>query len=166
MVNGFTRIALLTGCAMLASCASLKPPERPAYSGPDTTTTVEATELVGVWTVKELNPYPDSPPQSTTIEYKADGTVTGLVEPQGEQADVLGNMQFEMNGKWVLAGDLVTHSDMNVEAVGDSNVAKIITNLFKDNADNLSGQANIYEFTADRMVTVGTDGAAMEYIRQ
>ena len=167
MFRTFSTTVLLVSTISLASCASLTPPVRPAYTGADSVSTATQSQLVGVWTVNNLNPYPDSEPQRTTIEYKADGSVLGQVIPEGESAKALGNMTFEMTGNWRLDGDVITHEnmEMNVITEGENKLMNVLGNMFSKK-NGLSGQANIYELSANRIVMVGSDGGAMEYVRQ
>lgn len=167
MFRVFSTTVLLSAAMALTSCASLTPPVRPAYTGADSVSTASSSQLVGVWTVNNLNPYPDAEPQRTTIEYKADGSVLGQVIPEGESAKALGNMTFEMTGNWRLDGDMMTHEnmEMNVITEDDNKMLNVLGNLFSKK-NGLSGQANIYELSANRIVMVGSDGGAMEYVRQ
>ena len=167
MFRAFSSTVLLATAIALTSCASLTPPERPAYTGVDSVSTATQSQLVGVWTVNNLNPYPDSEPQRTTIEYKADGSVLGQVIPEGESAKALGNMTFEMTGNWRLDGDVISHEnmEMNIITEDDNKLMNVLGNLF-GKKNGLSGQANIYELSANRIVMVGADGGAMEYVRQ
>lgn len=167
MFRVLSTTVLLAATVALASCASLTPPKRPVYTGADSVSTATSSQLVGAWTVNNLNPYPDAEPQRTTIEYKADGSVLGQVIPEGESAKALGNMTFEMTGNWRLDGDVITHEnmEMNVITEDDNKMMNILGNLFKKK-NGLSGQANIYELSTNRIVMVGSDGGAMEYVRQ
>jgi len=159
-----TTITILSA-AILSSCASLPPAERPAYLGADLITHAQSTQLLGKWTVNELNPHPNSEPQSTTIEYRKDGTVVGTLKPQGESAQAFGNMQFELTGEWILNEDTVVHQNVNMSSTSDSTMGDLISSMI-NNQKGVSGQANIYELSPNRIVMVGNDGAAMEYIRQ
>lgn len=167
MFRSFSTTVLLATAMALTSCASLSPPVRPAYTGADSVSSATQSQLVGVWTVNNLNPYPDSEPQSTTIEYKADGAVLGQIIPEGESANALGNMTFEITGNWHLDGDVITHAnmEMNVITDGDNKMMNMLGNMF-GKKNGLSGQANIHELSANRIVMVGSDGGAMEYVRQ
>ncbi len=167
MFRVFSPTILLATAIALTSCASLTPPVRPVYTGADSVSTATRSQLTGVWTVNNLNPYPDAEPQRTTIEYTADGSVLGQIIPEGESARALGNMTFEMTGNWRLDGDVITHEnmEMNVITEGDNKLMNVFANLFSKK-NGLSGQANIYELSANRMVIVGSDGGAMEYVRQ
>ncbi|NND92085.1 MAG: hypothetical protein HKN42_14595 [Granulosicoccus sp.] len=165
MISKTAAVVSLTIAASLAGCASMTPPVRPAYTGTDTVNSASKSQLVGIWTVTDLNPYPESGPQSTTIEYREDGTVHGMIIPQGESAEVMGNMRFELDGQWTLTGDTVSHQDIQMNSAGDNPMASLIGKMV-NSRPGISGQANIYELSANRMVMVGSDGAAMEYVRQ
>lgn len=160
-----TLSALLAAILATSGCASLKPPVRPDYSGSDTVTQAQPAQLVGVWSVTDLNPYPGSDPQLTLIEYRTDGSVVGTVTPQGEGADALGNMQFKLAGQWMLSEDVVTHQNMTMTSTSDSAIGDYVSKLI-NKQKGISGQANIHELSPARIVMVGSDGAAMEYLRQ
>jgi len=166
MRNGLTLLNLIICVVVTTGCASLQPPVRPDYTGSDTVDKAEPGQFIGKWAVTDLNPYPDAEPQKTTIEYLADGTVIGLVEPQGEGASALGNMKFQMSGNWQLDGDLISHSNIEMSTSADNQMGALISKLVNNSSKGIAGQANIYELSANRIVMVGTDGAAMEYIRQ
>ncbi len=167
MFRAFSTTVLVATTITLTSCASLTPPVRPAYTGADSVNTATQSQLVGVWTINNLNPYPDSEPQRTTIEYQADGSMLSQVIPEGESAKRLGNMTFEITGNWRLEGDVITHEnmEMNVITDDDNKMMNMLGNMF-GKKNGLSGQANIYELSADRIVMVSSDGEAMEYVRQ
>ncbi|MGQ7847497.1 hypothetical protein ACUNV4_23605 [Granulosicoccus sp. 3-233] len=156
---------LLASVLAISGCASLSPPVRPDYTGADQVNTAEASQLVGVWRITPLNPYPDAEPQETTIEYLADGTVVGESIPGGESAAVLGDARFTFRGTWSLEGDTVVHEDVQMSTTGGNAMASMMTRLIGSRQD-ISGSANIYELTADRIVMVGDDGNATEYVRQ
>lgn len=157
--------ACVTGLMVLTSCASLTPPSRPDYAGADKVNSADVSQLIGAWTVKSLNPYPNEEPQRTTIEYKKDGVVLGSVEPQGESAAVLGNMRFELTGDWSLEGDQVRHSNIEMNSSSDNVMGSMVSKLI-NSQKGIAGEGNIYELSANRMVIMGSDGSAMEYVRQ
>ena len=165
MKHGLAVTAIILPATILSACASLTPPARPGYSGADTINIAQATQLVGTWAVNDLNPYPNTEPQSTTIEYRDDGTVVGTLIPQGESSDALGNLQFELTGEWTLEGDTVIHQNVTMNSTSDSALGGLIGRVV-NNQRGISGQANIYELSTNRIVMVGNDGTAMEYIRQ
>lgn len=159
------RIGLLATALTLAGCASLAPPKRPAYTGADSVTSASASQLVGTWRVSDLNPYPDAEPQDTTIEYLSDGSVRGTVIPRGESMAMLGETTFEFTGRYQVNGDTVVHQDVEMSADSDNPMVGMIANMI-NSRQGISGQANIYELSSNRIVMVGEDGGAMEYLRQ
>jgi len=162
----FIKVGLLTATLTLSACASLAPPSRPAYSGTDSVTSAEPSQLVGSWQVTELNPYPDAEPQNTIIEYAADGTVRGEVIPSGKSAAVLGeDTRFEFLGTWSLTADRVVHQDIQMSTTGSNAMAGLMAKMV-NRRQNVAGSANIYELTDNRIVMVGDEGNAMEYVRQ
>lgn len=165
MLKGLALTSLLISSITLTACATLTPPVRPDYKGADIVQNAKPAQLLGVWTVTELNPYPETESQDTTIEYRADGSVQGLIIPQGQSAKALGEMSFKLSGQWTLNGDTVTHENMQMESTEDNLMGSMISQLMR-NQNGLSGQANIYELSANRIVLVGSDGAAMEYRRK
>ncbi len=158
-------------CASMAAlivttgCASLKPPVRPDYTGTDLIDSAKPSQLVGAWTVRNLNPFPDQPPQQTSVEYRADGTAVAVGKSQGEGTELLGDLQFEMTANWELVGDVVRHSNVEVSSSSDNAMGAMIGKML-NSSQKMAGQANIYELSANRIVMVGDDGAAMEYTRQ
>jgi hypothetical protein len=166
MRKGLTLTALIASTIIVTSCASLTPPVRPDYTGSDSVDIADPAQFIGKWVVRDLNPYPDAPHQNTIIEYLADGTVVGLIESQGDSADALGNMKFQMSGNWQLIGDLIKHSNIEMSGSADNQMGALISKLVNNSSKGIAGQANVYEISANRIVMVGTDGAAMEYIRQ
>lgn len=165
MTKTITLCASVTCLALLSSCASIKPPERPDYAGADTVSTANPGQIAGVWRVKSLNPYPQEEPQSTTIEYRDDGTVIGILEPQGDSSDALGNLRFELTGSWTLAEDVISHTDIEINSTSDNAMGAMVSKIMSG-SKAIAGKGNIYELSDNRMVVVGDDGAAMEYIRQ
>lgn len=165
MKQAFIRTGLLATALVVSGCASLTPPVRPDYNGADAVSNAEASQLIGIWQVTELNPYPGSDPQDTTIEYKADGTVRGEVIPGGETAAVLGDTRFEFLGTWTLTGDTVTHKDMQMNTTGGNAMASMMSKMI-NSRQNIAGSANIFELSGNRIVMVGDDGNAMQYVRQ
>lgn len=158
-------ILLSLSIIMLTGCAALAPPERPAYTGTDSVTNAQAEQLVGNWSVTQLNPFPDSPPQNVFIEYFADGNVKGQLTITGEQVQAVGDMEFELTGQWILNGDVVTHQNIQMNSTRTDTLGSIISQMV-NSQQGISGRANIYELSKNRIVMLGSDGAAMEYIRQ
>lgn len=160
------RLSILAFSLLLGACASMAPPERPPYTGADTVSTASSSQLLGTWQVRELNPIADAPEQRTEITYQAGGKVIGTVIPAKQDGlDAFGDMQFEVTADWTLTGDILTHANVNMRETTGNKLAAMMTALVNQNSQAIAGSANIYELSADRMVLVGEDGAAMEYLR-
>jgi len=124
--------------------------------------------LIGLWRVTPLNPYPDQGEQETVIEYRADGTVLGQVEPRDAEATaVFGDTRFEMSGRWSVVDGRVVHEGIEVEARSESGnpVARMMSEMMNGVTRDIDGAADIRELDDDRIVMLGTDGAAVRYDR-
>lgn len=153
-------------CALLLTgCSSLKAPQRPDYTGADNVTTAMATQLIGTWIVSDLNPYPGNESQTTTIEYRDDGTVRGTMIPGDKGMEAFGKMEFELTGNWILNGDIVSHENVTMSSTSDNAMADLVSNII-NSRPAITSTANIYELSDSRMILVGSDGNAMEYLRQ
>ena len=164
MHHGLTA-ALVATLVGAVGCAALAPPERPVWQGSDQVGDVAPDQLVGTWRVTPLNPYPDQEAQSTVIEYRADGTVVGQIEPGAESAALLGDARFEMSGRWAVADGVVSHSDVEMDVVSDNAMARMVAGMINGAKRDLGGTADVQELDANRIVMLGTDGAAMRYER-
>ena len=163
-----TAAAAALGAATLLAGCSLTPPERPAYTGTDRVgTDVDPASLVGAWRVTPLNPYPDEEPQDTIIEYRADGTLSGVLEPRGEESIAAfgAGTSFTMSGDWTLVDGTVSHSDVRMESSSDNPLARLTSGFINGTSLDIDGTADILELEPDRIVMLGTDGAAMRYDR-
>jgi len=162
-----TTLAAAALAALATGGCSTSAPERPAYDVPDQVGgDVDPAALVGVWQVTPLNPYPEQGEQETLIEYRDDGSVVGQVDPSDDEAmAALGDVRFEMTGRWSVSEGSVTHRDVKMEALSDNTFAKLMTSLVNGAKRDLGGTADIRELGPDRIVMLGTDGAAMRYDR-
>jgi hypothetical protein len=96
-------LVLVLAAGLLAACdpGDLNPlasDSRPPVSVAKEVTMVSAAELVGSWTCRELNPYPDQPPIDTKLDIRDDGTLS---------SEALLPMDQEMPG----AGDLIMSAE-------------------------------------------------------
>ena len=151
-------------------CASVQSPSRPAYTTVDTVSEVTPAQLVGTWTATELNPIAGSEPESTVIKYSDDGLVSSTITLQLGTATQPDDIAFELNGQWRINGDTVTHYDMQISSIDDSEAGSILSQLINDQTKHseqggLLGEATVVEASVDRLVMIGTDGVAMEYVR-
>ena len=160
------RTTLLATVLALVGCASLAPPERPPWEGPDLVDRFEPDRLVGVWRVTPLNPYPEQPAQDTVMEYRPDGTVTADIDTASdEEMAALGDIRFRMNAHWSVADGRVLHEDVTMESIGDNQFARLMTSMINGMKRDLGGEADLRELEADHMVMLGSDGSATRYDR-
>ena len=157
-------VFLLTAIT-LTSCASLSPPGRPGYAGIDNISSAQPGQLIGTWRVTDLNPIAGTEPNQTIIEYRADGSVIGNLRIDGEEFEAIGPIEFELTGQWTLNADTVIHENITMNSKSESEFGSLISNVINQQK-GISGQANIYELSPDRIVMLSSDGAAKEYIRQ
>ncbi|MEE9320767.1 MAG: hypothetical protein V3U76_10010 [Granulosicoccus sp.] len=158
--------SLALSSILASSCASTKPPVRPDYTGNDQVSAVSAGQLFGKWLVTSLNPYPGEGDQQTVIEYHSNGTVSGQITLQSEAAAALGSTSLTMSGDWSVDGDIVSHANISMEESSGSAMGALLSKMINSSSRNVAGSANIYELSDNRIVMVGSDGAAMQYIRQ
>lgn len=154
---------LIFVAACLSSCISVSTPTRPAYDGIDSVSSALASQFVGAWRVTDINPSPNATPQETIIEYKSNGKVVGQVKTNASQAAQ--NLTYQLTGNWTLEGDTITHSNIRMTSKSDDRVAQLLSAMINSSNQQLGGQANVYQLSDNRIVMVGTDGAAMEYVR-
>ena len=182
--------ALAAALLVASGCAALAPAERPLWEGRDQVGDVAPERLVGTWRVTPLNPYPDQATQSTVIEYRRDGSVVGQIAPSDDSSDdsggnsgggsngdssdssgdesatASGEARFEIRGRWTLADGIVSHADLEVRALSDDAMARLVADLINGTERDLAGTADIQQIDAERIVMLGTDGAAVRYERQ
>ena len=160
------RFLLIATASMLVSgCVSLATPERPAYTGVDQIDSVDSQQLVGIWRVTELNPIPDGVSSVTLIEYKPDGTVSGQIKPNGDDAaSSLGALS--MNGQWSVDNGMISHSEITMTSESNSQFGGLIADMINRSTHDMGGEANIFEVSSNRIVMVGPDGTAMQYDRR
>lgn len=149
----------------LSGCAAFQPPARPLYQGVDNVSIATSEQIVGTWLVVELNPFPNTPVQTTTIEYRANGTVTGYVKPFENDPELPADFTLTLTGDWTLDGDVVVHNNMIITGPDDSEFSQLVAETL-NSQPKIESRANILEMEPDRMVMLGRDGTAMEYWRQ
>lgn len=155
---------LLVGALILmAACTSNTKPPPQDFPDAVTASDVQREDIVGRWTATERNPASGQSARTSIIEYFADGTVKGLMRlagPTDAQA-----LTFEVTGGWIVNGNVISHNEIKMNSTTDNEAAQRISMLVNSQR-GISGVARIVELTNERMVMVGTDGVAMEYIRQ
>lgn len=159
----FQKLTPLLLVVLLAGCASFTASGRPGYQGADLVNSADTADVVGTWNVRDLNPPANAQSQRTIIQYHSDGTVQGDVSIDD---DGFGSISFRLTGNWVLQDDVLTHSNLIMTSLDDSEFGSLLGKMINSASHDLGGSASIYELSEKRMVLVGTDGAAMEYTRQ
>lgn len=146
-------------------CASMSQPERAAYTGADNFGTVKPDILIGNWNIRILNPAEGEEAQKMTSTYKSDGTVV-INTQSSASANPIGNIVLEMTGTWSIEGEnVVLHLDSIRETSGNQ-IASLMVGMLGNMKKSLSGTANIYEASTDRIVLVSTEGGqAQEWTR-
>ena len=151
-------ITLLAACDVgdLADFGSS--PSRPQIDIPKEVTTVSTAELVGSWSCRELDPYPDQPAVTTTIVLAADGTMSSeALLPMAGTMPGASDMLMTMTGNWRVEGDRLITTNTDVEMAnadgsqgGLSSMMQSAAAFFTDQAGD--GNAEIFRVTATELV--------------
>ncbi len=155
---------LFASSGLLASCdvGDLDPfavsQSRPQVSIPKEVTRVSSDELIGSWTCRELNPYPDQPAVTTSLMIAADRTLTSeALLPMAETMPGASDMLMRMTGTWRVEGDRLITTDTDVEMTaadgsqgGLSSLMQSAAAFFADRAGD--GNAEIFRVTASELV--------------
>ena len=143
--------SLLAGCVAVGGDT----PKRPPLAVADEVQRVEADSLVGTWTCRELNPYPEVPKQVSTITYGEDGTFTGKAHYDA-QAAPFGGMTVESAGRWVVDGDRIVTSDVTTSAGSQdafTNVmAGIATSFINSTSSQQQGSGDVLKLTRTELM--------------
>lgn len=162
-------LAAFAALTLLAACdtAGFDPlgmsPSRPQVDIPKEVTIVSTAELVGTWTCRELDPYPDQPMITTTMTLGEDGRISSeTLLPMAGQVPGATDMIMTMTGNWRVEGDQLITTDSDVEmaaadgsAGGISAMMNSIAASFMDRAGD--GSAEIFRVTATELVMRGED---------
>lgn len=162
-------VAALTSLGLVAACdaGGLDPfgagAERPEVSVAKEVTMVSAAELVGTWTCRELDPYPDQPEIESAITINSDGTMSSeSVLPIGETMPGNPDMVMTLMGDWQIEGDRLVTSDSEVEVVAADGSESGLPSLMSDAAAYFVDQAGdssseIFRITASELVMRADD---------
>jgi hypothetical protein len=123
-------------------------PSRPQVDIPKEVTTVSTAELVGSWTCRELNPYPDTPRVTIAMTFAADGTMAAESTLPMEQAmSGMGDMLMTWTGDWMVEGDRLLTTGTEVETVmadgSDTGLTGMINQFvagFTDRAEDMNAE--------------------------
>lgn len=173
-------VAALSSLALVAACdpGGLHPfgadAKRPEMSVAKEVTMVSASELVGTWTCRELDPYPDQPDIASTITIDADGTMSSQsLLPIGEAMPGNPDMVMTVMGDWQVDGDRLVTSNSEVDVVAADGSGGDLMDLMSNAAAYFVDQAGdnsseIFRVTASDLVMRGDDPDAptMSCLRQ
>jgi len=162
-------VAALSSLALVAACETggLDPfgsdAERPEISVAKEVTMVSATELVGTWACRELDPYPDQPDIASTITINEDGTMSSVsILPIGETMPGNPDMVMTVVGDWQVEGDRLITSNSEVDVVAadgsEAGLASLMSNAaayFVDQSGDSSSE--IFRITASDLVMRADD---------
>lgn len=151
-MNAIVSISTLTCMLTLTACGS--PPKREPYAGVDQVGEINKSQMVGDWNIIVLNPVADEDKSTITTSYKSDGTWTSTVIPPEEQNRDLGPMKFAGEGSWQIDGDSMLATMNNIEETTGHKLGGFMTSVMSLFMSKMSGTANAYEMSADRMVFV------------
>lgn len=128
--------------SMLAGCVGMggDPPKRPPVTVADEVQQVDDSKIVGTWTCRELNPYPEVPRQVSTITYAKDGSFTGNAQYDASTPP-FGGMTVETTGRWTVQGDRIVISDVKTSAGSQD----AFTNMMAGIASSLVNTASAQE---------------------
>ena len=99
----------------LAGCATNGDlPPRPAVAVPEPAASIDPAQLVGTWTCRDLNPYPDQPEQTVVTTYEAGGAFVS--ESRTPARGAIGAIIVTARGQWAVADDRLTTSGLRTEA--------------------------------------------------
>jgi hypothetical protein len=172
--------AALASLTLLAACdvgdldVLGSSPSRPQIDIPKEVTTVSTAEVVGSWTCRELNPYPDMPAVAVAMTFAADGTMAAESTMPMEQAmPGAGDMLMTWTGNWAVEGDRLITSGTEVEKMmadgTDTGLAGMLNQFiarFSDQADDMN--AEVLRITAIELVMrdQSPDAATVACMRQ
>lgn len=167
IVHTISRFIILASIALfLVSCATTPAKPRERYSGVDSVDTLSPKMLLGNWRVNIANPTEDeneswanTEMQSVTT-FRDDGTLLSIIKsgPMG--------LELHTSGTWSLADSLLTTSAISTENKSDNLLGTLAAGFLTSFKDNMTGTANIYEATDDKLLLVNEEqGVAIEYTR-
>ena len=166
MMNRPARLLTAAACtAALAACATPSEPPPPApvtYAGADNVGAIDAAMITGNWTARILNPAYGSEPSPYEISYAPDGSMTYTMD------DTQSGLKMKLRGEgtWQVRGEEVVAQIESVKDISGSAISGLIARMMTSMKDRMTGSANVYEASADRVVMVGQDGVAVELTRR
>ncbi len=138
-------------------------PSRPPATVAKQVTMVSAEELVGSWTCRELNPYPDQPAIETKLDIRADHTLTSeALLPMEQEMPSAGDLIMTIVADWRVEGDrmVTTNTEASTRAAdgstgGMSALVNQAMTAFSDLASD--GTAEVLQIDARELVMRGDE---------
>ncbi|NOY71887.1 MAG: hypothetical protein GXP14_05840 [Gammaproteobacteria bacterium] len=161
----FVIFFISSAVVLFNGCASMSQPERAAYTGADNIGAIKPEILIGNWNIKLLNPVEGEEMQKLISTYKSDGTVVMKAQSSASN-NPMGNIVLEMTGTWSIEGEHVVLQLDSIRETSGNAIASLMVGMLGNMKKSLSGTANIYEASVDRIVLVSTEGGqAQEWTR-
>ncbi len=176
----FVATAAIASLTLLAACdvgdfdAFGSSPSRPQVDIPKEVSTVSADEVVGSWSCRELDPYPDMPDVAIDMTFDADSSMAAeSTIPMEETMPGAGDMLMTWTGNWSVEGDRLITTGTEVETVmadgSDTGLAGMLNQLinsFRDRAEDMN--AEVLRITATELVMrdEDPDAATIACLRQ
>jgi len=158
-------LAVTAACVVfLSACGT--PPKRAPYEGPDQVGAINASDFVGQWDGRILNPIADENDNTLVYEFISDGTFKTTMIPGGQQQAALGDMRFEGAGTWQAQGEqLFTKTNSVAEVTGNS-YGKIMQSIVNSFVSKQSGSVNPYEVSTNQIIFVHEDTGSATLLRR
>jgi hypothetical protein len=92
-------------------------PQRPHVHVPKEVTSVPGERLVGIWSCRELNPFPDQAPVLTRLELAPDGRLKSeqMILIEGDAPREV-DLVIVLEGRWQVDSDRIVASDIQGSA--------------------------------------------------
>ena len=164
MLSLFKHAAIFFVSLLVISCA-FSPPERMAYGGADSVSTISPDMLVGNWNIRILNPIEgEDTIKNIRADYRPNGTVVMKTLTQTTTGP-MGTVALEMTGSWTIEGDYVRQQLNDIKETSGNSVANFLIGMMGSAKERFSGTANVYEASVQRVVLVSDNGQAQELTR-
>jgi len=166
-------VLALSAVLILSACSTNVDQAQPTI-GIDKVTTIDRELVVGQWRSTPLNPPTDAANSHTVIEYRSDGTLQGTIlsalddalSSTPDDTTESAALKLVFKGQWNIKDGWLTHTDVKLSAVGDSQQAKELNLVLGARNQELGNRTNVLELTADKMIPQDIGGRATLYTRQ
>ncbi len=147
--------------SIITGCASSGPAESaPPYTGKDQVGAVSKQMFIGKWSGRVLNPVRGQTTNNFTATFSQDGKTVYTVDGQSGM-----NLKFQMFGTWTVQGDNIATQLESVREMSGNPLGGMMARMMSGMREQMSGSANVYEATANRLVIVSDHGQAQELTR-